>query len=642
MATIKSQLILNDGMTQPIRHISNAMNALIGEFQEMQSLAGRPIGTQNFEYMRQEIAQANVELDRFQANQNETGRGTDALTSKFMRLGAAIGAAFSARQVINLADSMTQTEARLNLITGDLQKTKALQDQIMQSAQRSRASYLGTADAVAKMGIMAKDAFNNTDELVAFTEAINKQFVIAGASAEGQSAAMLQLTQAMASGVLRGEELNSIFEQAPTIIQTIADYLDVPIGKIRDMAAQGQITSEIVKNAMLGAAGEIDAQFNQMGYTWSQVWTYIQNIALEVFQPIINAIGTGAQWIIENMETVKMVFFGVAAAVAVFAGATFLASGAVGGLVTQIWLLTTAMLSNPIFWVALAVGVLVMILYKCIQAVGGLTNAWNLLKQAAVIAGIYIQLIWFQTANVVLTVIEKIDYGIQAAGIAIADFMGSLYSTVMMGLQNVINGAIKLINKFINLLNNLPGVSIEAIGEVTFGTTAKLQHEANKQSRASYLSGLKSTYANNQADREANIASLKSQLSTETDNIKAMFNKYTSEAKGQNTTLEGLFADATASGINAALPGAAGNLGSVADSAGSVASAMETTEEDLKYLRDIAEREAINRFTTAEVKIDMTGMTNEISSDMDLDGVISRFTNGFREALNVAAEGVHV
>lgn len=642
MATIKSQLILNDGMTQPIRHISNAMNALIGEFQEMQSLAGKPIGTQNFEYMRQEIAQANVELDRFQANQNETGRGTDALTSKFMRLGAAIGAAFSARQVINLADSMTQIEARLNLITGDLQKTKALQDQIMQSAQRSRASYLGTADAVAKMGVMAKDAFNNTDELVAFTEAINKQFVIAGASAEGQSAAMLQLTQAMASGVLRGEELNSIFEQAPTIIQTIADYLDVPIGKIRDMAAQGQITSEIVKNAMLGAAGEIDAQFNQMGYTWSQVWTYIQNIALEVFQPIINAIGTGAQWIIENMETVKMVFFGVAAAVAVFAGATLLASGAVGGLVTQIWLLTTAMLSNPIFWVALAVGVLVMILYKCIQAVGGLTNAWNLLKQAAVIAGIYIQLIWFQTANVVLTVIEKIDYGIQAAGIAIADFMGSLYSTVMMGLQNVINGAIGLINKFINLLNKLPGVSIEAISEVTFGTTAKLQHEANKQSRASYLSGLKSTYANNQADREANIASLKSQLSTETDNIKAMFNKYTSEAKGQNTTLEGLFADATASGINAALPGAAGNLGSVADSAGSVASAMETTEEDLKYLRDIAEREAINRFTTAEVKIDMTGMTNEISSDMDLDGVISRFTNGFREALNVAAEGVHV
>lgn len=643
MATIKSQLILNDGMTQPIRHISNAMNALIGEFQEMQSLAGRPIGTQNFEYMRQEIAQANVELDRFQANQNETGRGTDALTSKFMRLGAAIGAAFSVRQVIGLSDTMTQTEARLNLITGDLEKTKLLQDQIMASANRARASYVDTANAVSRFGINARDAFNNTDEIIAFTEAVNKSFTISGASAQEQSAAMIQLTQAMASGVLRGEELNSIYEQAPRIIQTISKQMDIPMSKMREMASEGKLTAEVVKNAMIGAFGDINNEFNSMNYTWGQVWNLMFNTFMQVFQPILNVIGSGAQFIAEHLETVKMALYGVAAGIAVFAVATLFANGAVSGFIVTLQTLAWTMVATPAFWLALMIGVLVMIVYKCIQAVGGLTNAWNLVKQAAVIAGIYIQLIWFQTANVVLTVIEKIDYGIQAAGIAIADFMGSLYSTVMMGLQNVINGAIGLINKFINLLNKLPGVSIEAISEVTFGTTAKLQHEANKQSRASYLSGLKSTYANNQADREANIASLKSQLSTETDNIKAMFNKYTSEAqKGQNTTLEGLFADATASGINAALPGAAGNLGSVADSAGSVASAMETTEEDLKYLRDIAEREAINRFTTAEVKIDMTGMTNEISSDMDLDGVISRFTNGFREALNVAAEGVHV
>lgn len=643
MATIKSQLVLNDGMSTPIRHISNALNALISDFEEMQSLAGKPIGTQNFEYMRQEIAQANVELDRFQANQNETGRGTDNLTSRFVRLGAAIGAAFSVRQVFGLADAMTQTEARLNIITGDLEKTKTLQDQIMQSAQRSRASYLSTADAVAKMGVMASDAFSNTNELVAFTELINKQFTIAGASAEGQSAAMLQLTQAMASGVLRGEELNSIFEQAPTIIQTVADYLDVPIGKIREMAAQGQITSDIVKNAMFSASDEINSRFEQMGYTWSQVWANIQNIAIQVLQPILNIIGAGAQFIAEHLDTVMALLYGVAAALGVFTLATWLANGGIMKLCVGLQTLNSTMLMTPAFWLALAIGALVMIIYKCIQAVGGLTNAWNLVKQAATIAGIVIQLIWFQTANVVLTVVEKIDYGIQAIGVAIADFMGSLYSSVMMGLQNVINGAIGLINKFINLLNKLPGVSIEAIGEVTFGTTAKLQHEANKQSRADYLSGLKNTYAQNQADRKANITNLQNRLSAETDQIKSMFNKYTTEAKkGQGDSFADMLAGVTADGINSALPGAAGNLGSVADSAGSVAASMQATEEDLKYLRDVAEREAINRFTTAEVRIDMTGMTNQISSDMDLDGVISRFTNGFREALLVTAEGVHV
>ena len=157
---------------------------------------------------------------------------------------------------------MTTTRARLDLMNDGLQTTAELQDMIMESANRSRASYQTTADAVAKMGVMAGDAFSSNEELIMFSELINKQFAIAGTSAAGIDAAMLQLTQAMSSGVLRGEELNSIFEQAPTIIQTIADYLGVPIGKIREMAAEGQITSEIVKNAMLASADEINARFD--------------------------------------------------------------------------------------------------------------------------------------------------------------------------------------------------------------------------------------------------------------------------------------------------------------------------------------------------------------------------------------------
>lgn len=215
-----------------------------------------------------------------------------------------------------------------------LQTTDELQSMIMKSANRSRAAYQTTADAVSKMGIMAKDAFSNNDELIKFTELINKQFTIAGTSAAGIDAAMLQLTQAMSSGVLRGEELNSVFEQAPTIIQTIADYLDVPIGKIRDMAADGQITSTIVKNAMLASADEINAKFEAMPMTFAQVWTIAKNIALEAFTPVIQAIGSGAQWIYDNWSTIAPIFWGLASAALAYAvalgiqtAATWIADG---------------------------------------------------------------------------------------------------------------------------------------------------------------------------------------------------------------------------------------------------------------------------------------------------------------------------
>ena len=223
MASIRSQLVLTDGMTAPLRSINKALNLVLNSFESMQVASGRAIDTRAFQNAREELARMGAQLDEVENQTRRTGNAADAVTSKFLKMAAAVGAAFSIKNIIELADTMTQTRARLNLITGDLEKTAALQDQIMASANRSRASYQTTADAVAKMGIMAKDAFGSTDELVAFTELINKQFTIAGTSAAGQEAAMLQLTQAMASGVLRGEELNSIFEQAPTIIQTIAD-----------------------------------------------------------------------------------------------------------------------------------------------------------------------------------------------------------------------------------------------------------------------------------------------------------------------------------------------------------------------------------------------------------------------------------
>lgn len=632
MALIKSQLVLVDGMTAPLRSIHRAMNLALNSFESMQTASGRAVDTRSFQTAREELARMGAQLEEVENQTRRTGGAAESMKSKFMHAAAAVGAALSIKNIIGLADAMTQTKARLNLITGDLEKTAALQDQITASANRSRASYQSTADAVAKMGIMAKDAFNNTDELVAFTELINKQFTIAGASAAGQEAAMLQLTQAMASGVLRGEELNSIFEQAPTIIQTIADHLGVSVGEIRAMAAEGQITAQVVKDAMLSSADEINAQFSAMPYTFSQVWTMMQNILLEAFGPLIQVIGAGAQWIYENWAAIEPVLVGVATAVAILTAAYLVHTAATWLQVEANRALIISLLSNPILWIAVAIGILVGMIYKWIQSVGGLRNAWNLCTLALIVGWNAVKLAFFVGVYWVMDLVAKLQLCWQKAGVAIANFMGNMKVSVLTILQNMINGAIDLINKFIGLLNKLPGVNIEAIEHVTFAATAAAENEAAKAARAEELANFEAELAAAKAGRDAHIDSLKAELNSSVSALQSANAQMKAEAAANNAA-EQMALD----GIGQDLSGPGG----IKDSAGSAAASLKETTEDLKYMRDLAEQEAINRFTTAEVKIDMSGMTNRIDSDMDLDGVLNTLTEGFAEALEVAAEGVH-
>lgn len=632
MALIKSQLVLVDGMTAPLRSIHRAMNLALNSFESMQTASGRAVDTRSFQTAREELARMGAQLEEVENQTRRTGGAAESMKSKFMHAAAAVGAALSIKNIIGLADAMTQTEARLNLITGDLEKTAALQDQIMASANRSRASYQSTADAVAKMGIMAKDAFNNTDELVAFTELINKQFTIAGASVAGQEAAMMQLTQAMASGVLRGEELNSIFEQAPTIIQTIADHLGVSVGEIRAMAAEGQITAQVVKDAMLSSADEINAQFSAMPYTFSQVWTMMQNILLEAFGPLIQVIGAGAQWIYENWAAIEPVLVGVATAVAILTAAYLVHTAATWLQVEANRALIISLLSNPILWIAVAIGILVGMIYKWIQSVGGLRNAWNLCTLALIVGWNAVKLAFFVGVYWVMDLVAKLQLCWQKAGVAIANFMGNMKVSVLTILQNMINGAIDLINKFIGLLNKLPGVNIEAIEHVTFAATAAAENAAAKAARAEELANFEAELAAAKAGRDAHIDSLKAELNSSVSALQSANAQMKTEA-AVNNAAEQMALD----GIGQDLSGPGG----IKDSAGSAAASLKETTEDLKYMRDLAEQEAINRFTTAEVKIDMSGMTNRIDSDMDLDGVLNTLTEGFAEALEVAAEGVH-
>ena len=598
------------------------------------------VGTTDFSGMENAINRVANQLDRMNQRQEEAANKAKKTKGEFQKLVDTVRnlavvnfAQTTGKQILQLADSMTTTRARLDLMNDGLQTTAELQDMIVKSANRSRAAYSTTADAVAKMGIMAGDAFSSNEELIAFSELINKQFTIAGTSAAGIDAAMLQLTQAMSSGVLRGEELNSVFEQAPTIIQTIADYLGVPIGKIREMAAEGQITSTIVKNAMLASADEINAKFASMPMTFSQVWTIAKNIALEAFTPVLTLIGQGAQWIYDNWSTIAPIFWGLAAAALGYAvalgiqtAATWIANGTAQAFFTTL-------LTNPLFWIALATGVVVAASYKGIQSVGGLKAAWMICVNAVLTAWDWVKIGFMTGVYFVMNLWNRLQLAFYTAGVNIQNFMGDMKAGVLTILQNMVNGAIDIINGFINVLNKIPGVSIDAIEKVTFGTTAQLENDAAKQARAADLAAYQDQINSQIAERDAALSAMKSEARAATAQREAEIAaaKAESAAAGNGSTEPDWSAYANTD------PGDIGNVDHVG-SVGSIDEDVNIAEEDLKFLRDVAEMRYVQNFVTLTPTV---AVDAKISEKVDVDEVADRIESRLETEFEAAAEGVY-
>ena len=627
-------MTIRDGMTSKLRKITAAVSRTNRALEVTDNLSDQVNPGANFDRAASAVSRASGQVDNFNRKQQQAqneAKGVANIWSTVKKYIASALAAVSVQKIVDLADTMTTTRARIDLMNDGLQTTDELQSMIMASANRSRAAYQTTADAVSKMGIMAKDAFGSNAELIQFTELINKQFTIAGTSAAGVDAAMLQLTQAMSSGVLRGEELNSVFEQAPTIIQTIADYLGVPIGQIRTMAAEGQITSTIVKNAMLSSADEINAKFNSMPMTFAQVWTIAKNIALEAFGPVIQAIGAGAQWIYENWSTIAPIFWGLAGAAIAYAvalgiqtAATWIANGAAKAFFVTL-------LTNPLFWIALAIGVVIAALYKMIQAVGGLKNAWEICKAALVVAWAALKVAFFAVYNWIANLVDKLKLCWQKAGVAIANFMGDMKVNVLTILQNMINGAIGIINDFISLLNKIPGVNIDLIEQVTFATTAAAENEAAKQARADALNQYEADIKAAQAERDATYSAAKQELADAAAKLSETYANARAEAAQANS-------DAGSSDWN--IDSGSGNIDNVdtVGSVGSIESDVNIADEDLKFLRDVAEMRYVQNFVTLTPTV---AVDAQISEKVDVDEVVTRIEQKLEDEFTAAAEGVY-
>lgn len=580
-----------------------------------------------------------------QFNQSvQNGQGAaSGLESRLKNLALTAAAAFSVQKVIGLADSFTQTTARLNLMNDGQQTTLELQEMLFQSAQRSRAAYGATADMVAKLGQRAGDAFSSNAETIAFAENLNKQFVIAGASQQEMSAASLQLTQALGSGVLRGEELNSVFEAAPNVIQTIADYLDVPIGKIRGMASEGQITADIVKNAMLAATDDINAQFASMPMTFEQVGTAVQNMLLQTFQPVIQAIGQGATFINDNWSTVVPMFYGVAAGVLFLALAWGVHAAATWLAVVANQALVASMLANPLLWVAVVIGIVVAAIYRWVQAVGGIKVAWLMVVDSVLTKGEQMQIgfsnMWMNMQNG----IDNMVYGFTGFRFGVLNALSALKVSALLIINNLVNGAIDQINKLIAFANSIPGVAISTIQHVEFAASAAVEEQTKVQKRAADLASMKDQNAADKKARQSTQDSIERHAAAEQMQRRADLAAAKSNAarKAEESGSSSAQYGGGGGGGGGALGNIAGSSGDTAANTASMADSMDMAEEDLKSMRDMAEQEIINRFTTAELTVNLGGITNQVNSNMDLDGIGQYLDDVIFETLETAAEGVY-
>lgn len=712
MATIRTAIALYDGVTSPLRSMQKAMGIVLNSFESMQRASSNAVDVSAIQEAREELARAETAFDsieqnirdandqqqRFNRSIRDGSSAADGLWQRMKGIAATVGGMIGLKQALGTSDQLTQTNARLNnalIKFDDGGSIEELEAKVMASAQRSRAYYMDTAAAVAKLGINARDAFTNMDEVIAFSELVNKSFVIGGAGAQEQSAAMLQLTQAMASGVLRGEELNSIFENAPGIIQSIAKYLDVPIGQIRTMASEGQITADIVKNAMFEAAGDIERNFSNIPKTWGQIWTGMKNKALSIFAPILNKLNqiansskfeavsngvigalaaiasvatvvldlliNGASWVVDNWSWLSPVIYGVAAALGVYygaqlaantvgliskgvhiamAGAKMIQLAATGALTAATaaetaaqYGLNAALYACPLVWIIILIIALVALFYAAVAAVnkfaGTSVSATGIICGAFMAALAFIGNIFIALWNVAAEVFVLI-YNLVAT---VANFIGNVFNDPV--------GAVCRL--FFDLADTVLGVlqALASAIDAIFGSNLAGAVQGWRDSLGGWVDETfgKGTEVMAKAKMSAD------DLKLDRFEYGAAFDLGYNFGEGIDSKVSGLFDGSAMDSMGAfdignTLDGIYGNTGDTAGNTAAMSDALDITEEDLSYLRDIAEREAINRFTTAEIHVEQHN-ENHISKDADLDGIMDAWANDFAEKLDVSEEGVH-
>jgi tape measure domain-containing protein len=705
-----------DTANAELEQLRSQLNTAIQEQNELnQAMQNMDVSAANDAYLRlsqtvsgtERYIRDNVdEQGRFNQEIQEGTQQANELTNTIKNAVLAFVSIQSVGKALNISDELVQTTSRLNMMNDGLQSTQELVNMVYAAAQDARGSFSEMADVVARFGNNAGDAFGSSEEVVAFADLIQKQMTIAGASTQEASNAMLQLSQALGSGVLRGDELNSIFEQAPNLIQSIADYLDVPIGKIREMAADGELSADVVKAAIFASADEINAKFEEMPMTWGQIWQSMKNTAMIAFQPVLQRlndianseafqtfvngaieamatlanvvlnifelIGTVGGFIADNWSIISPIIYGVIGALAVYvaylgivkgielasaaasavmavgkglyAAATMIATGATWAQTTAQLGLNGAMYACPIVWIIMLIIALIAIIFAVCSAIAKLTGVAN--SGFGVITG---------GINVVIQFFKNLGLTVANIALGIGNAIAALGSNIMTAFHNAIcsvqawwydllSTCLSVIESICAALNKLPFVEFDysGISNAADDYAAKAAEAAgNKEDYTSISDAFNDGFSTFDTFQDGWAADAFDAGASWGDGVADAVSNFSLSDVFGGTDIPNV--DDYTSGFNDAIAnsGVGDNLGSIADDTGAIKDNMDITQEDLKYLRDIAEQEAVNRYTVAEINIDQSGMQNNISSGDDIDGFMTKLTDSVNEAVDNMTEGVH-
>lgn len=482
---------------------------------------------------------------------DEAKKSADQLTQSLKSLVASYVSIQGLKKAVDLSDSLVSMRARLDRMNDGLQTTQELETMIYQSAQRSRGSFTDTMGLVSQLGTMAGDAFSSSKEIVQFAEQLNKQLALSGASGSSAQAAILQLEQGLASGVLRGDELNSVMEQAPALAKSIADYMQVSVGELREMGSQGQITADIVKNALFAAAEDTNAEFEKTPMTWAQVWTVASNTAIRALDPLLTAIN----WVANNMESIAPAALAFAAAL----GVVTIAANASK-------IATLAAFAVPLGIAALLAPVILGLASAFVRYAGSARAAAGIVAGSLAEAGAFI--------------FNSVLLPMQNAFAAVANFLANVFNNPIATIKiafydlciNVMNALKGILQAAQGVVNLLPGVDVDWVTRAD-NTISQFQNARKWE-----------VWTNDYKEV------VKPWTAKDLDSAYASGYKW-----GSNLDVSSMFGS-TGTG-NLEIPQAASAnelLGNIDKNTGKIAKTVDLSDEQIKMLVDVAERKYVN------------------------------------------------